>query len=144
VNIVQRKLPSASTVTLAFEKLKSPIENHASVSLAAVLSFFQDHLYDQQKCASLHRCHALSLCHKIRTTLQIPNRGSHFDIGCRDSPQCQGHTVALTTVHAKVISLVLPVKPFLASFIYTSLEFDFIPAGNQKIVTFQKSAATVA
>jgi hypothetical protein len=111
VNIVQRKLPWA-----AVESLKYPIENHASVSLAATLSFFQGHLCVLQKCASLHRYHALSLCHKIRTMLQIPNRGRHFDIGCRDSLQCQGHTVALTTVRATVLSLVAPVKPYSCFF----------------------------
>ena len=116
VIIVQRRLRSAAHKVSCWE-LKSPIENHASVSLAAVLSFFQGHLCAHQKCAFLHMHHALSLCHKTHTTLQIPNRGSHSDIGCRDSPQCQGQTVALTTVHATVLSLVSPANHILASFI---------------------------
>ncbi len=116
VNICITQTAISSTVRLAVEKLKSPIENHASVSLFAVLSFFQDHLYAHQKCASPHRYHALYLCHNIRTTLQIPNRGSHSDIGCRDSPQCQDQTVALTMVHAKVLSLESPVKPYSCFF----------------------------
>ena len=118
VIIVQRRLRSAAH-KVSCRELKPPIENHASVSLAAVLSFFQGHLCAHQKCAFLHMYHALSLCHKTRTTLQIPNRGSHSDIGCRDSPQCQGQTVALTTVHATVLSLVSPANHILASFIYT-------------------------
>lgn len=133
VIIAQRRLRSAAHKVSCWE-LKSPIENHASVSLAAVLSFFRDHLCAHQKCASLHRYHALSLCHKIRTTLQIPNRGSLSDIGCKDSPQCQGQTVALTTVHATVLPLVSPVKPYSCFFhLYCLILYTL---QNQNLATF--------
>ena len=44
----------------------SIIENHAGVSLAEVLSFFQGRLYADHKYASLRNYYALSLSHKTR------------------------------------------------------------------------------
>ena len=94
------------------EKKHQPltIENHASVSLAETLSFFQGHLYVYPKYASLHKYYALSLCHKIHKMSQTPCSGTLACMSYKDRLLVQGQIMALAMLHARGLSLALSTK----------------------------------